>query len=117
MSNQMNSNFIISNLEIDDFYNSIGSHAAPIECIDLKNGKSLITIASLSEGDKTMIDQDISISVAAAVTAYARIFMDDFLADPDFIIYYTDTDSIYTNKPLPAHLVNNKLGGWKLENL
>jgi hypothetical protein len=32
--------------------------------------------------------------------------------------YYSDTDSAFTNKPLPKHLVDNKtLGKMKLENI
>ena len=34
---------------------------------------------------------------------------------PDFDLYYTDTDSIIINKPLPSTLVGSALGQFKLE--
>ena len=41
-----------------------------------------------------------------------------FKNNPDFILYYSDTDSIYINKPLPEYLVSDKiLGQMKLENV
>src|ERR1700721_2170316 len=56
-----------------------------------------------------------SISIASAVTAYARVHMSFFKNNPDFELYYTDTDSAYINKPLPDHLVGSGLGQMKLE--
>jgi uncharacterized protein YuzE len=59
-----------------------------------------------------------SIAIASSITAYARIHMSQFKNNPDFILYYTDTDSAYINKPLPKHLVNSKtLGKMKLEKI
>jgi DNA polymerase type B, organellar and viral len=59
-----------------------------------------------------------NVAIAAAVTAYARIHMSQFKNNPDFNLYYTDTDSGYFNKPLPEHMVNSKiLGKMKLENI
>ena len=37
---------------------------------------------------------------------------------PDFILYYTDTDSAFLSAPLPAHLVDDKkIGFFKLEKI
>ena len=58
---------------------------------------------------------DVSIAVAAAITSGARILMSEFKNQPDFDLYYTDTDSIITNNPLPSDLVGNQLGQFKLE--
>jgi len=61
---------------------------------------------------------NVSIGIAAAITAYSRIHMSQFKNNPDFKLFYTDTDSIYTNKPLPGYLVSSKvLGKMKLENV
>jgi DNA polymerase type B, organellar and viral len=68
------------------------------------------------EKDKEM--KDVSLSTAAAVTAYSRIFMSKIKLDilnKGGEIYYTDTDSIVTNIPLDNDLVGNKLGQFKLE--
>ena len=58
---------------------------------------------------------DINIVIASAITAGARIHMSQFKNNPDLKLYYSDTDSIVTNAPLPQELVGNKLGQVKLE--
>ena len=61
---------------------------------------------------------NVSIGIAAAITAYSRIHMSQFKNNPDFNFYYSDTDSVYIDRPLPEHLVNSKvLGKMKLENV
>ena len=54
--------------------------------------------------------------IASAVTAYGRIHMMQFkvgeMADH---IYYTDTDSIFTDKELPSHMMGSALGLMKDE--
>jgi hypothetical protein len=59
-----------------------------------------------------------SVSIAAAITAYSRIHMSQFKNNPKINLYYTDTDSIYTDSKLDESLIsNNKLGLLKLENI
>jgi hypothetical protein len=59
---------------------------------------------------------NVSIAVAAAITAYARIHMSQFKNNPSYNLYYTD--SVYIDKPLPTDLINSKiLGKMKLENI
>ena len=58
---------------------------------------------------------DVSIAIASTVTSGARILMSGVKNHPDFDLYYTDTDSIITNNPLPSDLVGNQLGQFKLE--
>jgi DNA polymerase type B, organellar and viral len=73
--------------------------------------------------DKNQIENEqtthnISIGVASAITAYARIEMSQFKNNSDINLYYTDTDSVYVDKPLPDHLIDSKiLGKLKLENI
>ena len=56
--------------------------------------------------------------MASFVTAYARIHMSQFKNNKDFIVYYSDTDSLFTNKPLSDNLINEKkLGYMKLEKV
>uniref|UniRef100_A0A896YSL2 DNA polymerase n=1 Tax=Coniophora olivacea TaxID=85977 RepID=A0A896YSL2_9AGAM len=57
----------------------------------------------------------ISVSIASAVTAYARVYMSNFKNNPSFNLYYTDTDSIFVDKELDPIFVNNELGKMKLE--
>lgn len=51
-----------------------------------------------------------SVAIAAAITAIARIIMMKFKAIEGVNICYTDTDSLFTDKELPAYLVADKLG-------
>ncbi len=54
-----------------------------------------------------------NVAIAAAVTAYARIHMMPYRLDPNTL--YTDTDSIFTTKELPSHLIGSDLGLMKDE--
>ena len=63
---------------------------------------------------------NVSIAIAAAITAYSRIHMSQFKNNPGIILYYTDTDSAYVdeNSNIPENLINEKfLGKLKLENI
>ena len=43
--------------------------------------------------------------------------MSQYKNNPDYNIYYTDTDSIVIDKPLPDDKVGNNLGKMKLEHI
>lgn len=64
--------------------------------------------------------KDVSISVSAAVTSYGRIHMSKLklaILNQGANIYYSDTDSIITDRPLDTNLVDtNLLGKLKLEH-
>jgi hypothetical protein len=53
-----------------------------------------------------------NVAIASAVTSYARIHMLQFKNNPNFDIYYSDTDSIIVNKQLK---IGNDLGELKDE--
>ena len=64
-----------------------------------------------------IIPGNVSVGIASAITAYARIEMSFFKNNKDFELYYSDTDSAYLDKPLPDSLVSNtELGKLKLEH-
>jgi hypothetical protein len=54
-----------------------------------------------------------NVAIAAAITSYARITMIPFKIDPDTL--YTDTDSMFTTKPIDISLVGLDLGQMKDE--
>ena len=56
----------------------------------------------------------ISIGIASAITAYARVMMSEMKNNHNFTLFYTDTDSIFVDKPLD-YLLGDMLGEWKLE--
>lgn len=83
--------------------------------VDYKN--SLINnIKSKQESEDTF--KDVSIAIASAVTSYARIFIAGVklqVLDNNSNIYYSDTDSLVTDKPLPSNMVGKDIGQFKLE--
>jgi hypothetical protein len=58
-----------------------------------------------------------NVAIASAITSRAQMIMMDYKNNPNFEVYYTDTDSIFTNKPLPDYMVGNELGQMKNETL
>lgn len=85
------------------------------------HGKDYFKVYTSSKGKTDMENdkefRDVSITTAAAITSYARIYMSKIKLDilnKGGNIYYTDTDSIVTDIPLDSNLVGNKLGQFKL---
>jgi hypothetical protein len=54
-----------------------------------------------------------SLPIAIAVTAYARMYMNDFINE--YNCYNTDTDSLAIDSELPNNYIGNELGQFKLE--
>lgn len=85
--------------------------------IDLKNGKELI---SYWNKDKISSDKNISVPISLAVTAYGRIHMAQLkmnLISAGYTIYYSDTDSLFLDKPLENKYLGEELGQMKTENI
>ena len=68
------------------------------------------------EKDDFFYGPDINIAIASGITAGARVEMSQYKNNPDYNIYYTDTDSIVIDKPLAVDKVGNNLGQMKLEH-
>jgi hypothetical protein len=67
-------------------------------------------------------ESDISFpAISAHITSYARVKLwkvISYCRENDIKVYYCDTDSIFTNKPLPDFLVSStELGKMKLEKV
>jgi hypothetical protein len=58
---------------------------------------------------------EISTPIAMFTTAYSRMFMANLKIEYADHLYYSDTDSLILDCPLPDHMVGNKLGQFKLE--
>ena len=90
-----------------------------IDIIDLENHTLLIRKSennlNYNKIDDYYHGSEVNVAIASAITAEARIFMSQFKNDPNFKLYYSDTDSIFTNKPLPESMVGTALGQLKLE--
>nr|AQU12774.1 DNA polymerase [Thelephora ganbajun] len=82
------------------------------------NNKILPTEEKVPNLDTDSIHQmDVNVAIASAITAYGRIHMSYFKNNPLFKLFYSDTDSIVIDAPLPEHLVGNELGQLKLEHV
>lgn len=84
---------------------------------------SLIVVRNTLADLKYIEDQDmyhgldVNIAIASAVTACARVQMSVFKNNPNFNLYYSDTDSAVVDSLLPAELIGNELGQLKLEHV
>jgi DNA polymerase type B, organellar and viral len=93
-----------------------------IDILNLDN-KVLIKCRPKSKDINTLLDSvsekhNINIAVASAITAYGRIHMSYFKNNPNINLYYTDTDSIYTDSEIDESLISDTvLGKLKLENI
>src|ERR1700735_1548753 len=70
--------------------------------------------------DKMVGEINSNIAIAEAITAYSRMIMADiklYCLNNNIKILYSDTDSIFTDKPLPDNLIGQGIGQWKLEAL
>ena len=90
--------------------------------IQIEEDLFLISFLDLKKYENVEIDNfheyNISVSIASAISAYARIHMSQFKNNKKYKIFYSDTDSIYVNKRLHRLLVSNtELGKLKLENI
>jgi hypothetical protein len=104
---ELNKDFIIDVIEIGDSY-----------LVQIKNDKVELD-TSLDNGSET---HNINIAIASAITAYApirdRIHMSQFKNNPNYTLFYGDTDSVYTDTPLPDSFISNtELGKLKLERV
>jgi len=57
-----------------------------------------------------------AVHIAAAISSYARILINEFKNIPGNPHIMSDTDSVVLPYPLPGHLVGNELGQMKLEH-
>jgi DNA polymerase type B, organellar and viral len=76
---------------------------------------SLLDLRTNPEEQDNYHGLDTNIALASAITAEARIHMSYFKNNPNFHIYYSDTDSIFIDGELPVELVGSALGQLKLE--
>lgn len=67
------------------------------------------------DGSVSFFGLDVNVSIASAITAGGRMYMSFAKNNPNFNLYYSDTDSIIIDRPLPEYLVGTKLGQFKLE--
>jgi DNA polymerase type B, organellar and viral len=106
---------IISEKDLDKLLS--GDFIIPKKIIELKNKKILINFYDLNDDlDLSNNNRKISVSIASAITAYARIYMSFFKNLDNIELYYSDTDSLYIKGELDSKYISDKeLGKFKLE--
>jgi hypothetical protein len=87
------------------------------DILDLKNGKELVTYSDHNDDLDYDKQSNVSVSLAASVTAYARIHMSQFKNNDKYTLYYSDTDNIDIDRPLDLAFVGTELGQMKLEHI
>jgi hypothetical protein len=111
----LNKHEVIKSNELDKFFSNVEINI--VDVIDLNNGLNIVSFINKEDpdDDSDIANSDISISIAASCTAYARVALSYFLNSDDYNVYYHDTDSIITDKPLNDKFVGKELGQLKLE--
>ena len=95
-----------------------------LDVIPISDDIKMVESISVKKVDNNLINPEnqvhnVNIAIAAAVTAYARMYMANIMFEIEKLginIYYKDTDSLYTDKPIPEYLISStELGLFKLE--
>nr|YP_009739470.1 DNA polymerase [Tricholoma saponaceum]QIC20314.1 DNA polymerase [Tricholoma saponaceum] len=85
--------------------------------VELQNDKELLSFFDdhdwSEEEGKTYLN--ISVPIFAAIIVSSRIHMSQFKTMKDLSLYYTETESIYINKPLEVKYIGSELGKIKHE--
>lgn len=96
-------------IKLDNFYITVRKNLIPY---------------SHNESEDFYYGIDVNVAIAAAITGGARIWMSLFKNGnkfikgcPKFNLYYSDTDSVVIDKPLPDYFVGPNLGQVKLEHI
>jgi hypothetical protein len=116
----MDDNFLEINIIHKDYFNDFQNKFLDniIEKIELGD---YILVQYKAIGDQITNEEgthNVSIGIASAITAYARVEMSILKNNPNFNLYYSDTDSAYIDRPLPDDMVSSTiLGKLKLENV
>jgi len=103
-------------IDIKDECEYINNPNYEIEDIVNFGARSMITYFN-KELDRDNIKFKVSVPISAAITAYARIYMAQFLIDNNINIYYSDTDCLVVDQPLHEIFVGKELGLFKLEHI
>src|ERR1700749_4099697 len=109
-----NKHIIIDKDMFIEYYNNFDI----IDIIPFDNNKILISYVDnkfLDEDDINNNFYNISLPISAAITSYSRVYMYKFKEIKNSKIFYSDTDSYVTNKPLDNKCIGTDLGLMKLE--
>lgn len=121
MNDNFNSILILTKKELKQIENN--TNISILDVLPLEDKYLVLLEKSTEQNIHTILDNgsethNINIAIASTITACARIHMSQFKNNTNYKLFYTDTDSVYLDKPLHDNLVNNnELGKLKLEHL
>lgn len=115
----MDDNFLEVNIIHKDYYADFENKYLDniLQCQELGDYK-LVTYKVINKIENDNETHNVSIGIASAITAYSRIHMSQFKNNPKINLYYTDTDSIYTDSDIDESFISDTiLGKLKIEHI
>ena len=97
---------IIHKNDFDNFKKLNGANEIIRDYIDLD--ENLLVKCKAKPSNK----HNVNVSISAAITAYSRIHMSYFKNNPNFTLFYSDTDSAYISGNLPLNMISSIELGW-----
>jgi hypothetical protein len=113
MKTTINASFFVHDLS-DDFVLDEGA----ISIEELADDLFFIELEVFNQLNKSNVAIAVILRIKSAITSYSRVHMAKiklYCIENDIKIFYFDTDSIFTNKPLPDSMIGKELGLLKLE--
>ena len=99
-----------------DVYDETVEDFIKIDNFFLTIRKSLVNYF-YNEDEDMFYGVDVNIAIASAITGGARMWMSVLKNNPLFKLFYSDTDNVVVDRPLPSFMVGNELGQFKLEHV
>ena len=99
-----------------DVYDETVEDFIKIDNFFLTIRKSLVNYF-YNEDEDMFYGVDVNIAIASAITGGARMWMSVLKNNPLFKLFYSDTDNVVVDRPLPSFMVGNALGQFKLEHV
>src|SRR5271170_257788 len=85
-----------------------------MNCVYGRYGAIYEKIKTIDEDMEAVERKFENVAVSVAITAYARIYMYEFVKKHDLILIYWDTDGIIIRDKLPPDVLGSKLGHFRL---
>jgi len=104
---------VIDNYPLDDNMEYISYKRNPDISLCMQTGVNFIDLEMKRDHQNKEINS--APGIAAAITAYSRMYMNKLKNIPGNECFYSDTDSVILQNPLTNYAIDNKIGNLKLE--
>lgn len=94
--------YLVNNTVIDRQSEQVEHFIEKVDIEDVVELGNSLLIQYLPKGYESYrfqeaLEIDINVAIAASVTAYSRLIMAEYKNNPEYKLYYTDTDSLYVS--------------------